>query len=76
MEWQPIETAPKDGSEFLSYSPDIFGQTKYGFQCVCFFDGREFYISDDEYGRGDMCNTEVTPTHWMPLPAPPKTRDE
>ena len=57
--WQPIETAPKDGTPFLGCDPDyIF---------VAIWDrGNRVHLTDT--GRG-FCY----PTHWMPLPPPPET---
>lgn len=87
-EWQPIETAPKDGTDVI---------------VRCYAAGAEFvhiawYRSKDEWEEsGQYCGgwdsladwegwwsyvrTSVSqerlegwhaPTHWMPLPAPPK----
>lgn len=70
--WQPIETAPRDGTQILSgrYSREdetvfIYGLTAwveaghYGRQEA----GWSYWTSN--LGRGD-------PTHWMPLPAAPQ----
>ena len=63
MEWQPIETAPKDvGVEFLVWRDGWF------FPAVASYD--EVYdlfycpTSGEEYFN--------KPTHWMLLPEPPK----
>lgn len=55
--WQPIETAPKDGTRFLGYTWD--GVIKQG------------YLSE-RYMHADHCTSIQTYTHWMPLPAPPQ----
>ena len=58
MEWQPIETAPKDGRKIL-----VFGG-RYKTVSLAEADGgwwRSFRLPD------------TTPTHWMPLPPPPET---
>ena len=61
MTWQPIETAPKDGTEFLAYDPDlgiVIADWDDGWHYDCFdSDGMGFY--DQE------------PTHWQTLPAKP-----
>jgi len=61
-EWQPIETAPKDGNEFLMATRSYFGgvvQGRWSHSQNCFVD-----INDDK-----DCYIDVT--HWMPLPEPP-----
>lgn len=64
--WQPIETAPKDGSCVLLYWPDIdsiaTGAWYAPLGCV------EHWCKDC---RVTYC---IDPTHWMPLPDPPKSK--
>jgi hypothetical protein len=65
-DWQPIETAPKDGTHILAYWPPIFERTDNAAQVETWFNGSIWENSwDQEFG--DMC-----PSHWMPLPPPPK----
>lgn len=68
MEWQPIETAPKDGTEILIYEPSYLGVDSgkiytASWDCDCYNTwieaGGERYMSFDNA------------THWMPLPSPP-----
>ena len=59
--WQPIETAPKDGSLFLAYRKHTTRPliTRW----------------DVSYGEWEDDNSGFHVyylTHWMPLPAPPK----
>lgn len=70
--WQPIETAPKDGTRFLaSYDGE-----------VDFFHWQEVpNFPDSPVGWRNSFITVYKehegPTHWMPLPsAPPTTRSE
>jgi hypothetical protein len=61
-DWQPIETAPTDGTRFLAYDG-----------------GSHFDCWWHDYGYGEMgwrdeADSEPTPTHWRPLPAPPAIR--
>lgn len=56
MEWQPIETAPK-GKLLLLYFPREAGRNPLAEM-----------IRADRYPVG----YPRQPTHWMPLPAPPK----
>lgn len=60
-DWQPIETAPRDGTWFLAYSPD--GITLG----VARWHGGGWADSSDPY---DDCH-EWRLTHWQPLPTPP-----
>lgn len=60
--WMPIETAPKDGAEFLAYMVD--DDTKW--TMVASFE-RDSLV---DY-HGHMAITECA-THWMPLPEPPQ----
>ena len=64
-EWQPIETAPRDGGDFLASNFEVYG----GFAQVVFWsdDRRMFTVKDGDFGYGAKFFT-----HWMPLPNPPK----
>lgn len=63
MDWQPIETAPKDGSRILAYEPSADSKI------------HEIWWEDDcggpFQGWTDDWDTEPEPTHWVPLPAGP-----
>ena len=66
-QWQPIETAPRDGSEVLVCR----AATKhFGSYCVvaAWWGNTKGWCVDDP-----MYPLHFEPTHWMPLPAPPKT---
>lgn len=81
-EWQPIETAPKDGARVLvtSYSTanwsDGVDRSYWQTQVAWLVCGEWITESheDSQYGcvnipyRNPYANG---PTHWMPLPAPP-----
>lgn len=62
MDWQPIETAPKDGSRVLinrkGYAEPI---------CV------GWYSQDWKEWKSVPGEWSWKPTHWMPLPDPPKS---
>lgn len=67
--WQPIETAPKDGSEILlggcKHGPDI--------RIGGWGGGRYLGISkgyEPDWSAGGDYGFE--PTHWMPLPEAPQ----
>jgi len=65
MEWMPIETAPKDGSGFIAYQS--VNETQHITSSCAFVDGRFVWVN---FGEAD--HTDAEPTHWMPLPSPPK----
>jgi len=71
--WQPIDTAPKDGQCFIGY----FNDEKHGhfYQMI----GWDVYahMHNREPSWLNSCNESWDGfTHWMPLPTPPKKRDE
>lgn len=62
--WQPIETAPKDGSGMLLYCPLLRVPITGGYwddhpKCRCWI-------------AGGYMQKGSPPIHWMPLPPPPK----
>jgi hypothetical protein len=62
--WQPMETAPKDGTEILAYwGPKVDG----GDNCIDTTIWHEWKWTDPE----DTDTEYAAPTHWMPLPAAP-----
>lgn len=73
-EWQPIETAPKDGTVVLLWGPYCINVTAAAYsrgQWVCSADGAQAIESQSDFGT-ELATFEV-PTHWMPLPAPPQS---
>lgn len=71
--WQPIETAPKDGTSILLYYPDsgvIEGMwyERYG--------GRWSVVSIDQHGCGCCYDDSDRPTAWMAIPEPPEAPNE
>ena len=61
-EWRPIETAPKDGTEFLS----IYGLDDDGTYWIIYWNGAFFECVSSGHEISHA-------THWMPLPAAPNT---
>ena len=64
MEWQSIETAPKDGEEIMICTLYDDGTCSH-FEIVRWPDFTDHWI-----GLQDICLSD--PTHWMPLPEPPE----
>jgi hypothetical protein len=85
MEWQPIETAPKDGTEILAWREDC-GVMLARYTCADALSTttdkerddldeaslfqEDWFGGDSELGGYRLEGSEV-PTRWMPLPAPP-----
>jgi hypothetical protein len=72
MDWQPIETAPKDGAEFQAWV-DYRGRGIWEPRCR-YDDNGAFQIWQrvDYDCEGWDTDSYAFPTHWMPLPEPPK----
>jgi hypothetical protein len=76
--WQPIETAPKDGSEILlytSYEAELPDEESFSsVQIGSWDDGNiDVPIGSVWYrAPGWDCPVVGKPTHWMPLPEPPR----
>jgi hypothetical protein len=74
MEWQSIETAPKDGTKILAWNGATL-TTVYWYT----FSGE--WLSEEQRRMGGYWELECPgghaedidwePTHWMDLPAPP-----
>lgn len=74
MEWQSIETAPKDGSQLLlggpgwadvgSWRVDLNGEKDEGWSCE--------WVKSWGYEEYAYCK----PTHWQPRPEPPSSKGE
>lgn len=63
-EWEPIESAPKDGTHILCYSPDRISEAWYRPDMLD--------LTKTVLGGIGWCYAGLKqPTHWMPLPAPP-----
>ena len=66
MEWQPIETAPKDNRILVWNGKDMF-VVHHGINWIT---GDVAYIVAQWDNKTNQVLTR--PTHWMPLPPAPK----
>lgn len=64
-EWQPISTAPKDGTVFLGYKRGQFRECYKVPRDDC-----DMWCFGGTSGADDLF-PNIKPTHWMPLPKPP-----
>ena len=71
-EWQPIETAPKDGSAILAVVQWMWSDGTPGeAQDVVHWHQAGFWACATPMNYLQALDEGVTPTHWRPLPAPP-----
>jgi hypothetical protein len=69
MAWQPIETAPKDGTHIVAFAARGSNGKPRRSRRGCFANVAHF-----EPGWGWLTSPsdyQIVPTHWMPLPEPP-----
>ena len=75
-QWQPIETAPKDGTPVLlrgQWAGEIGGPGDTGTFIGYYDDGRTDYPGFDwNIVGGSYYTAWCRPTHWRPLPTPPE----
>lgn len=73
MNWQPIETAPIDGTPFLGYLPQASWHKDLVPSMAVFSIRDTCIVFDAQWKANDECDpADWLPTHWMPLPEPPK----
>lgn len=69
-EWQPIETAPKDGTKFLGYKHGQFRECYKVQRSDC-----DMWCFGHTSGDHALF-PNIRPNHWMPLPAAPSPEGE
>ena len=66
--WQPIATAPKDGTRIICFWPN-YGRHRPVVGEACWMAPSHLFMPH-------FCHagnwTPADPSHWMPLPTPPK----
>lgn len=68
--WQPIESAPKDGTRFLAVVDGVVRIVSFGKTSHVPIYG--FCLRDQGPEDSDICEPEV----WQPLPEPPTPNSE
>ena len=76
MEWQPIKTAPRDGTWVMLFCPDVPPGLEPTSDLTHWIAQWNYLISD--WTDQDDCSvvSETDTTHWMPLPKPPEGLDQ
>ncbi len=72
QEWQPIETAPKDGRHMLIYLGAPWSQIEKARWYEPWGNWHVGVIPQDPVREEYHGIGSAIPTHWMPLPEPPK----
>jgi Protein of unknown function (DUF551) len=70
--WQPIDTAPRDGTDVL-----VWAAGKYGRRLICIanYDMGQWWTDASEcHDANRYFPPECYPTYWMPLPEPPEDK--
>lgn len=73
-EWRLIEIAPKDGTDVLLYVPEVRRIMAASYKASIttgYFDNGSWHLCETG-GYAEDDEIYPTPTHWMPLPEPPK----
>lgn len=69
-DWQPIETAPKDGTIFLVFNRGVRGRHIHDVWCGTYLAEKQGLVAAGQFDGAPHLGW--LPTHWMPLPDPPR----
>jgi hypothetical protein len=76
MSWQPIETAPRDGTRVLLWHPRALARGEnviVGWWLIDdWWTSHNCWLND----RDPDSDFDLAPTHWQPLPSPPTGPDQ
>lgn len=80
-DWQPIETAPKDGTMILGVRVFSYpGGERFVSGATMMWEGGGGRVLSGGWAYSGflvcMVEPDHMPTHWMPLPAPPADHPE
>ena len=83
--WRDIESAPRDGTPLLLYSPGLDADQWYRIDGMPNIVVGLWEVEADRPGGGRWLSdvgdigegliVTLKPTHWQPLPAPPETEN-
>lgn len=76
-EWISIEDRAPDEDSLVVVAAFLYGCWNEPDACVCNFYNGKFVLNTDgleaeNYDGGAVVKMTFTPTHWLPLPTPPK----
>ena len=72
MAWRDISSAPKDGTEIILFGPQYQGEPPHRLMWFAAWDN-----SLDMWAlEGETIASPDWPTHWQPLPNPPKVEND
>ena len=71
-QWQPIETAPKDGGKIIVYP--FFGKVVVAEHVNLPYIKKGWFVNDSSQDGLGYENVKLT--HWMPLPQSPKDSND
>lgn len=66
MNWEPIETAPKDGTIVIGYDPKA---KKWNVKFMAYHKTKT-----GGFWRNEVVTGAFDPTHWMQIPKPPNVK--
>lgn len=66
-EWKPIDTAPRDGSWILGWRDTFIQDQIEVWRLATYNKNPDMWLN-----AADSNDYDQQPTHWMPLPEPPK----
>ena len=72
MKWEPIETAPKDGTPIIGLWGESAVERHWWVPQFAHMPPRWSPVSLDTHGCGCCGSDDEPPTHWMPKPELPK----
>lgn len=75
-DWQPIATAPKDGTQILALCQPRFFETgkpmDFNYMAVVWWRKAKDPKWGETRWKHALNDSYAEPTHWMPLPSPPE----
>lgn len=72
MKWQPINTAPKDGTRILVYNGDGMHVAAWEESTMTLKEKKNWVYASYSLGGWNYYEVVDGVTHWMSLPDPPK----